>query len=241
MSNYRMSLIGLLALCAWVTAVPAAAPDDEMEVALALLPDAQRGAQTYATYCLACHLEEAWGLEDGAFPQLAGQHRNVLIKQLADIRAGNRDVPTMMPFADPALIGGPQALADLAAYIAGFPMTPHNGVGAGDDLALGERIYRVQCQACHGEVAEGHNERLYPRLQGQHYAYLLRQLHWIRDGKRRNAHPEQVRLLKQLSERELAAVSDYVARLQPPPRDLAVAAPGPADRTDTAGWHVDWR
>ena len=36
---------------------------------------------------------------DGTFPQLAGQHTTVLIKQMADIRAGERDNPTMYPFA----------------------------------------------------------------------------------------------------------------------------------------------
>ena len=57
------------------------------------------------------------GAEDGVFPQIAGQHRSVIIKQLADIRAGNRDNPMMYPIAKEAVLGGPQAISDVAAYI----------------------------------------------------------------------------------------------------------------------------
>jgi hypothetical protein len=55
------------------------------------------------------------GRPDGTFPQLAGQHTSVLIKQMADIRAGVRDNPTMYPFA--ATLTDPQELADVAAFI----------------------------------------------------------------------------------------------------------------------------
>ena len=70
----------------------------EKTEAMLLEPDRERGIAVYEV-CSACHLLEGWGLDDGTFPQLAGQHRNVLIKQLADIRAKNRDNPTMYPFA----------------------------------------------------------------------------------------------------------------------------------------------
>ena len=52
-----------------------------------------------------------------------------LIKQLADIREGNRDNPTMYPFALPRAIGGAQALADVVAYMEKLPMNPENGKG----------------------------------------------------------------------------------------------------------------
>ena len=95
----------------------------EQDEALTLKGNAENGRDVYEV-CAACHLPEGWGLDDGTFPQLAGQHHNVIIKQLADIRAQNRDNPTMYPFALPSQIGGPQALADVVAYMAGLPMTP---------------------------------------------------------------------------------------------------------------------
>jgi cytochrome c553 len=51
--------------------------------------------------CAVCHLPEGWGSVDGSYPQIAGQLRTVIIKQLADFRAGNRDNPLMYPFSVP--------------------------------------------------------------------------------------------------------------------------------------------
>ena len=112
---------------------------DELEIAMGLKGDAKNGRDVYEV-CAACHMPEGWGLPDGTFPQLAGQHRTVLIKQLADIRAQNRDNPTMYPFALPSQIGGAQAVADVVEYMATLPMSPENGVGPGTDLALGQQM-----------------------------------------------------------------------------------------------------
>jgi len=62
----------------------------EQDAALTLKPDLENGLEVYEV-CSACHLPEGWGTKEGTFPQLAGQHRKVLVKQLADIRALNRD------------------------------------------------------------------------------------------------------------------------------------------------------
>ncbi|GAG54358.1 unnamed protein product, partial [marine sediment metagenome] len=50
----------------------------EQDEAMLLTPDRERGIAVYEV-CSACHLLEGWGLKDGTFPQLAGQHRSVLI------------------------------------------------------------------------------------------------------------------------------------------------------------------
>jgi cytochrome c553 len=82
----------------------------EREEALHLKPNYDNGREVYEV-CSACHMPEGWGLPDGTFPQVAGQHREVIIKQLADIRDGHRDNPTMYPFALPSEIGGTQSIA----------------------------------------------------------------------------------------------------------------------------------
>ena len=146
----------------------------EREEALALNPDLDKGREIYEV-CTACHLPEGWGTKDGTFPQIAGQHYNVIIKQLADIRALNRDNPTMYPFALPSEIGGSQSIADVAEYISNLPMNPNNGVGAGDDLEHGAQLYKDNCVRCHGENGEGDNDKFYPRIHGQHYNDLVRQ------------------------------------------------------------------
>jgi cytochrome c553 len=139
----------------------------------------------------------------------------VVIKQLADIRAGNRDNPMMFPFAYPARIGGAQAIADVAGYIGTLPVGGETGTGAGDGLALGESVFARDCAHCHGARGEGDGSRYIPRIQSQHYAYLQRQFEWIRDGRRRNADPEMTAQIVGLSEAETSAVLDFVSRLGP--------------------------
>jgi len=193
----------------------------EQEKALGLTPDLENGMEVYEV-CSACHLPEGWGLPDGTFPQLAGQHRGVLIKQLSDIRARNRDNPTMYPFALPEAIGDAQALADVVAYIEKLPMNPEWGKGPwGPDTpeyAQGEKLYRDNCVKCHGETGMGDKEKFFPRINGQHYKYMLRQFEWIRDGKRRNANPDMVEQIKGFSDKDMPAVINYVSR-QPVPKD----------------------
>jgi cytochrome c553 len=187
----------------------------ELEEALALKPDVDNGLEIYRA-CAACHMAEGWGLSSGLVPQLAGQHRSVVIKQLADIRAGNRQNPMMIPYASVEAIGGAQAVADVAGYIDTLEISVHNGKGAGDDLELGARLYAETCSRCHGAMGEGDDGRFMPRIQSQHYAYLVRQFELIRDGTRLNANPEMVKLIEGFGQKEASAVLDYVSRLEPP-------------------------
>ncbi len=186
----------------------------DQEEAMKLTPNLQNGRAIYET-CAICHTPFGWGTPDGRYPEIAGQHPNVLIKQLADIRNGNRDNPTMYPFTLPNILATSQDVADIAAYVAQLPMNPANLVGLGNDLAHGKKLYEDNCVECHGANGEGNNEEYYPRLQGQNYRYLLRQMHWIRDGKRRNADKNMVEQIQRFSERDMRAVIDYASRLRP--------------------------
>lgn len=192
----------------------------EFEQAMALTPNIENGRQVFLT-CAVCHQPEGWGTVDGAYPQIAGQLNTVLVKQLADIRARNRDNPIMFPFASPSMMGGVQEIADVAAYISNLPMTPNNGVGPGIDLAYGKKLYQENCVECHGEQGGGDTEEHIPAIQGQHYHYLIRQFEWIRMGKRRNADPKMVKQIQGFSPRDVSVVMDYVSRLKPPQQKLA--------------------
>lgn len=186
----------------------------ERVASLQLTPDPAHGKAVYES-CAVCHMPEGWGTPNGAYPQIAGQHRSVVIKQLADIRAKNRDNPSMYPFAIPEEIGGAQAIADVAAYIEQLKMTSDTGKGPGTDLAYGEALYRQLCTNCHGPRGEGDAEKAYPLIQGQHYGYILRQLRWIQNGKRRNADREMMKRIEHLTIGDLQALADYVSRLLP--------------------------
>jgi cytochrome c553 len=203
-----------------VVALPAFAWDEEREQAMALTPNLENGRKVYES-CAICHTPMGWGMQRGRYPQIAGQHPNVIIKQLTDIRQGNRDNPTMLPFAQMSVLGGPQNIADVAAYVAKLPMTANNSTGPGRDLEHGKALYKEHCTKCHGESGEGNDKEFQPRIQGQHYEYLLRQFRWIKNGKRRNADATMVKQVKGFSERDIAAVVDYTSRLHPP-KELTV-------------------
>ena len=188
--------------------------DAFVEIALQAEPDLQKGRMLYFN-CAICHTPEGWGSPNGRFPQIAGQHQSVILKQLADIQKGNRDNPTMIPFTDPLFFLGPQALADLSAYIEQMPMVPNNSVGSGLRLEEGKKLYNEECKECHGENGEGVAKDFYPRIHGQHFQYVLRQMEWVKTGKRRNADEEMVKQFKKFSQDDLEVIADYVSRLRP--------------------------
>jgi len=190
-----------------------------LESALTLTPDAERGRKVYLV-CAVCHQPEGWGTADGDYPQVAGQLYPVIVKQMADIRARNRDTPTMFPFTMLDVLDQ-QQVADVAAYLSQLPMNPANSVGPGTDLDRGERLYRRYCVECHGEQGEGIAEEHMPVIQGQHYPYLVRQFEWIATGKRRNADPEMVEQIKGFTAEDISAIMDYTSRLRPLPERLA--------------------
>jgi cytochrome c553 len=185
--------------------------------ALKLKGDITRGEEAYEI-CGACHLASGAGRPDGTFPQLAGQHTTVLIKQMADIRAGMRDNPTMYPFA--VSLTDPQELADVSAFIEHLciPTThgKYEGVDAAIQVATGKQLYEKQCLECHGKNGEGNKKLFYPVIAGQHYQYLLRQMTEIRDGRRRNANPDMVKVIKPYTDAQLVAISAYQASLSMP-------------------------
>jgi len=251
--------------------------------ALTLEGDGEEGEDLY-DICAACHLPTGWGDPAGTFPQLAGQHATVLIKQIADIRAGNRDNPTMFPFA--IQIEGAQDLADVSAYIQTLEMNPkpirgpggtsyllsnlrkdiseysldglekkvgktvfkglkkleevefkskdaflvalRKNIGASEqkkhqklilqyadwstDLKHGKQLYEKNCVQCHGDHGQGSYKNYYPVIATQTYLYLVRQFHWIKTGKRRNANPDMVKQIKEFSIFDMRSVVDYAAR-----------------------------
>lgn len=197
----------------------------EAKEALAAEPDLANGLRIYRS-CVPCHRAEGWGARDGSVPQIAGQHRAVVVKQLADVRAGNRSIPTMYPVAAYWNLGGPQAVADVAGYVATLPMTVENEKGPGDDLGRGEALYASSCVDCHGVAGGGDAEARVPRLQSQHYAYLVRQLEWIRSGRRGGRRHAMAGRIASFTLPEVRAIADFLSRVPPP---ASLQAP--------PGWH----
>ncbi len=193
---------------------------ERFEQALNLPPDIDNGRKLYRL-CISCHGPEGWGTRNGSYPQIAGQLHSVTIKQLGDIYSMQRGNPIMEAFTSIRVLQTAQEVADLAAYIAQLPMSRNNGRGSQLDLSLGKRIYDNNCSQCHGQQGEGQLDDHVPRIQGQHYNYLMRQFKWIRGGHRRNADKKMIKQIQNFSLREESAVMAYVANLMPPEKDVA--------------------
>ena len=188
----------------------------ELKEYLRLVPNKSNGEKVYTTFCMnQCHGTQAWGKKDGTYPNIAGRHYNVLLKQLADFRAENRDDPEMIKYSLPSQVGGVQNLVDVSAYLAVLPANPNPGVGPGENLAEAKSLYKQLCQSCHGDKGQGDNRRYHPVIGGEHYQYLVRQYEWIRLGKRRNAIPVKEVHLKTLSRNQIASIMDYASRMSP--------------------------
>jgi cytochrome c553 len=214
----RSWLAACCALACAHLAPPVAAQDLSAEVAgaMRLTADPARGKQGFES-CVSCHRASANGRSDGAIPRLSGQHASVIIKQVSDIRTGRRLNPEMKPYVEGAQMT-PQALADIAAYLQALPITGTAGKGPGTALDRGKALFSRDCTPCHGQNGEGLAAGFFPMLASQHYGYLLRELEFIRDGRRGNSNPGMVQLIKGYSAADLEAVADHASRLPPPAR-----------------------
>ena len=98
MSNRGVVISAVLAAMWCATDIRASSfqeiAEHEYNEVMKLKPNIENGRAVYRV-CAVCHLPEAWGTPDGAYPQIAGQSYTVIIKQLTDIRARNRDNPLM--------------------------------------------------------------------------------------------------------------------------------------------------
>jgi cytochrome c553 len=188
----------------------------EFNDAARLQPDLARGEKLFDT-CAACHGPKGLGTDDGEIPAIAGQHGSVLLKQLTDFRHEQRRDERMQHFADQHHLPGAQDLTDVAAYVASLPRFPRTESGIGDGAALGQgaSVYFQNCERCHGPLGQGDLMRRRPRLAGQHYAYLLRQLEDTAQQRRPGMDSAHVEMLRQLSPEQLRGVADYLSRVSP--------------------------
>ena len=184
----------------------------ELLEAMRSKPNLDRGAELFRN-CAVCHGPQGGGTRDGGVPRIAGQHVSVLAKQLVDYRHDRRWDIRMEHFADKHHLPDSQAIADVTAYIHQLTVDEPPGVGDGELAAHGSNVYYRRCESCHGESAQGNAKQMVPRLAGQHYDYVMRQIYDGADGRRPNFSPAHVRLLASLDRRDIVGLADYLSRL----------------------------
>lgn len=183
--------------------------------AQAAKPDLVKGAAIFGQVCVACHAADG-NSTTPENPKLAQQHPEYLVKQLQEYKSGKRANPIMSGFAS-AL--SPEDMRNVSYWLASQKATP--GFAKEKDLvALGERIYRggiadrqiAACAGCHAPNGAGIPAQ-YPRLSGQHADYTAGQLKAFRSGARNN-NLQMTHVAAYMSDREIAAVADYIAGLR---------------------------
>lgn len=202
-----------LALCGRSASAQVSRGEEIIERALALKPDSVEGGRLYRKHCSGCHGRNAYGDSNTVTPALAGQVTSYLIKQLADLVEGYRELPEMHRQVARTELATPQAMHDLAAFLSALPPLTGPQLGDGKQLVLGGRIYKAICADCHGARGEGDDRRQIPALRGQHYSYLLRQARQLATGHRYSVDLSVIMLLEALSLDQLTAVVDFISRL----------------------------
>jgi cytochrome c553 len=212
-----MKLIARLILAASVATLCVAsfAQEPKKEAPMAAKPDMVKGEASYTAVCASCHGADGNSAIAGN-PKLAQQHPEYLVKQLKEFSSGKRNNAVMKGFAS-AL--SDEDMKNIAYWLASKKAKP--GFAKDKELvALGERIYRggiadrqvPACAGCHSPNGAGIPSQ-YPRLSGQHADYSVAQLTAFRDGVRKN-NVQMTQVAAKLNDREIKAVSDYIAGLR---------------------------
>ena len=178
-------------------------------------PDLVKGEASYAAVCAACHGADG-NSGTPAYPKLAQQHPEYLVKQLQEFKSDKRNNAIMKGFASTL---SEQEMKNIAYWLTAKKAKP--GFAKEKELVgLGERIYRggiadrqvAACAGCHSPNGAGIPSQ-YPRLSGQHAEYVSAQLVSFRDGVRKNS-LQMNQVAAKMNDREIKAVSDYIAGLR---------------------------
>ena len=175
-------------------------------------PGASDGSRLFAP-CVVCHQPNAGGSTDGSIPNLAGQQKRYLAAQLGLFASGARvDTAMQLVTAHPRS-ANQSDFAALSSYLSELTWNPAPVKGSGEHLRVGQEIYTHICAACHGSDGRGEASNRVPRIAGQHYPYLRRQVEEAARLHRDLAPPEMTSALRGMRESEKDALADYVSRL----------------------------
>jgi len=205
--RFRLALV--VAICAAIAPLAVAQPAAKANPAQA--------QPIVIKVCAACHASDG-NSASPANPVLAGQHADYTAKQLANYKSGERKNPVMLGMTA-ALT--PQDMKNLGAYFES--QKPKTRAAKDVELVkLGRQIYRggimdkgvAACASCHGPSGAGVPAQ-FPRVAGQFAEYTLAQLQAFRLGERTNDPNQMMRVISaRLSDREIKAVSEYIAGLR---------------------------
>lgn len=184
--------------------------------------DVAKGKEIATNVCASCHAADG-NSGIAMYPKLSAQFPNYIMQQTHLIKDGKRMTGAAASMA-PMVAGlSDQDIADVAAYF--YTQYPKQGeTNPKENPELGAKIFRgglaakkvPACMSCHGPNGAGipgggADIVAYPRLGGQHAAYITEQLNAYKSGQRDNA--IMVDIAKRMSDDDIKAVSNFIQGL----------------------------
>jgi cytochrome c553 len=161
-----------------------------------------------AAICVACH-GPGGNSTLPAFPILAGQTSRYLYLQLRDFQEGRRSDPSMDPIVKDLTR---DELRELADYFSKQKPLPQTFKVDAEKARLGKlKADETLCTMCHLGGFSGQNE--IPRVAGQHYDYVVKQLRDFKSKKRTNDAGNMTSVSNTLNERDIENLAHYLVGL----------------------------
>lgn len=170
--------------------------------------DAEAG-KAKAQVCVACH-GPMGNSTSPDYPILAGQTARYLYLELKDFKEGRRSDPRMSPMAANL---SREDMQDLADYFAAQKLVPVPYKADSASIEAGrKKAAEVLCTMCHLGGFSGQNE--IPRVAGQQYQYIVKQLQDFRSHTRTNDAGNMASVTRNLSDEDIHNLAAYINNLQ---------------------------
>ena len=158
-------------------------------------------SQLLAT-CASCHGEN--GISSNTmWPNLAGQQRDYLIKEMRAFRDGTRSDPSM-----PASLLEGLSDEQLASIAEDYSVMEQAKPAPLEANSPGKNV-RANCVSCHGMTGISVTS-IWPNIAAQKEGYLKKQLLDYKSGKRQ--HPTMAVITNELTDAQLADVAKYYSQ-----------------------------
>lgn len=188
-----------------VRAIAAAAA---FNAAAPAFPQAAVSPPAKAEACVACHGPNG-NSTDPQYPILAGQSWRYIYIQLKDFKEGRRKDPLMSATAAGLTRDD---MIELGNWFAAQKQAPNGFKADAAKVAAGsKKTDEVLCPMCHLGGFSGQNE--IPRVAGQHYAYIVKQLNDFKARIRTNDAGSMTSVAGTLSSQDIDNLAHYIADL----------------------------
>lgn len=165
--------------------------------------------RTKAQACAACHGADG-NSPAGNFPNLAGQTWRYIYVQLKDYKEGRRKDAVMSPMAASL---SRQEMIDVANFFAAQMAKPSSFKADEAKIKLGKaKADETLCSMCHLGGLSGQNE--IPRLAGQQYDYLVKQMKDFKARSRTNDAGNMTSVAQTLSDADIENLAHYITSLR---------------------------